>query len=289
MSSGLDVVNIAQQQVGFIEGPNNENPYGAWYGLPNESYCAMGVSWCFAQVGLSALVAAQTEKGFAYCPAGLTWFQKKGRVVGKYDGQPGDLVFYSWSGNGVADHVEIIEAASSDGLTCIGFNTGPDKSTGNPANGDGVFRVHRPYLYVLAIVRPEYPGAVKAVQSKAVSNKALATGVAGATAIGGAGVAGIHSATSSTPPAKTTVIVAPPFPGSAAFKAGAKGTAELIVARALANAGLLPANLVSNVLTAEEIALIPVYQSKYPGLAADKKAKILGNNTYVSMVAKAGS
>jgi len=289
MSSGLDIVNIAQTQIGFIEGPNNENPYGAWYGIPNESYCAMGVSWVFAQAGLSALVAAQTEKGFAYCPAGLTWFQKKGRVVDKYSGQPGDLVFYSWSGNGVADHVEIIENASRDGLTCIGFNTGPDKSSGNPANGDGVFRVHRPYLYVLAIVRPEYPGAVKPTQTKAVNNKALATGVAGVTALGGAGVAGLHNSTSTTPAAKTTVIAAPPFPGSSVFKVGAKGTAELIVARALANAGLLPANLVSNVLTAEELALVPVYQSKYPGLASDKKKGVIGQNTYTSMVAKAGS
>ena len=288
MSSGLDVVNIAQTQIGFIEGPNNENPYGTWYGIPNESYCAMGVSWVFAQAGLSSLVAAQTPKGFAYCPAGLTWFQKKSRVVGKYDAQPGDLVFYSWSGNGVADHVEIVEGASRDGLTCIGFNTGPDKSTGSPANGDGVFRVHRPYLYVLAIVRPEYPGAVKPASSKAVNSKGLAAGVAGVTAVGGAGAAGITHSSTPVNTSKTTVIVAPPFPGSAVFKVGAKGTAELIVARALANAGLLPINLVSNVLTAEEIALIPVYQSKYPGLAAEKKAHILGKNTYLSMAAKAG-
>jgi len=84
------------------------------------------------------------------------------------------------------------------------------------------------------------------------------------------------------------VIVAPPFPGSSAFKVGAKGTAELIVARALANAGLLPANLVSNVLTAEEIALIPVYQKQYPGLKASI-GKGIDVWTYTSMTAKAGS
>ena len=290
MTSGLDVINIAQQQVGFIEGPNNENPYGSWYGLPNEPYCAMGVSWCFAQVGLSALVAAQTDKGFAYCPAGLTWFQKKGRVVDKYSAQPGDLVFYSWGGNGVADHVEIVEAASRDGLTCIGFNTGPDKSTGNPANGDGVFRVHRPYLYVLAIVRPQYPAPVKPASNKAAVSKPLAVGVAGATAVAGGGVAAVNHKTTPTTTKTTTVIVAPPFPGSAIFKKpGAKGTAELLVARALAKAGLLPANLVTNVLTAEEIALIPVYQAKYPGLAEEKKQGILGSVTYLSMCAKAGA
>ena len=290
MSSGLDVENIAQKQVNFYGGTTDKNPYGDWYGIPNQPWCAMFVSWCFAQAGLSALVAAETEKGFSYCPAGLSWFQKKGAVVDKYSGQPGDLVFFSWAGNGVPDHVEIIQAASKDGITTIGGNTGPEHMTNaSQYDGHGVYQRHRAYLYVLAIVRPAYPDAVKPAQSKAVNNKALATGVAGVTALGGAGVAGVHNTTSTTPTTKTTVIAAPPFPGSSTFKVGAKGTAELIVARALANAGLLPTTLVSNVLTAEEIALIPVYQAKYPALATDKKNKVLGQSTYTSMVAKAGS
>jgi len=288
MSSGLDIVLEAQGQLGFIEGPNNENPYGSWYGVPNQPYCAMFVSWVFAQKGLSALVAAETEKGFSYCPAGLAYFQKNGEIVGKYDGEPGDLVFFNFSGNGQAEHVGIIEGASSDGITTIEANTSPDHATGSQANGIGVFRRHRPYLGVMAIVRPRYPSAVKPTQSKAVGSKPLATGVAAVTALGGAGVAGVHNSTSTAPVTKTTVIAAPPFPGSSAFKVGATGTAELIVARALANAGLLPANLVANVLTAEEIALIPVYQSKYPGLRTEK-GKGVGPLTYTSMVSKAGS
>ena len=97
MTSGVDIVNIARTQLGFVEGPNNTNPYGEWYGLPNESYCAMGISWCFAQANASHLVAAQTPKGFAYCPAGLTWFQKQKGVVDKYSALPGDIVLFSWA------------------------------------------------------------------------------------------------------------------------------------------------------------------------------------------------
>jgi hypothetical protein len=199
-----------------------------------------------------------------------------------------NLVFYSWAGNGVADHVEIIEAASKDGLTCIGFNTGADKSTGTPANGDGVYRVHRPYLYVLAIVRPAYSKSSAPTKSVG-NNKLVATGVAGATALTGGGVAAIHNANGTTTPVPTTpptVIVAPPFPGTAAFKVGAKGKAELVVAKALANAGLLPANLVSSVLTEQDIALVPIYQSLYPGLKKSK-GKGIDLTTYNSMVAKA--
>jgi hypothetical protein len=96
--------------------------------------------------------------------------------------------------------------------------------------------------------------------------------------------------TSNTPApiltAKPTVIVAPPFPGSSVFKVGAKGNVELVVAKALANAGLMPANLVSNILTEEEIALIPVYQGLYQGLKASK-GKGIDAATYTSMVAKA--
>ena len=115
----------------------------------------------------------------------------------------------------------------------------------------------------------------------------LATGVAGATALGGGGMALSNNLGSTTPSVKApTVIVAPPFPGTAAFKVGYKTAAALIVERALANAGLLPQNQILGKLTAEDLALVPVYQSKYPGL---KKEKGIGPFTYSSMTAKAGS
>lgn len=287
MSSGVDIVNIASKEAGYIEGDNNDTPYGIWYGMNNQPYCAMFVSWVFSQAGLSKLVAAQTPKGFAYCPAGLTWFQKQGCVVDKYSALPGDIVFFNFNGDGVADHVGIIEGASRDGITTLEGNTCPDHAVGSQANGIGVFRRHRPYLNVLAIVRPKYPSPVVASKSLA-QNKGVAAGVAGVTAVAGGGVAAVHNSTSTTPAPKIKVLVAPPFPGTSKFKVGAKGNAELIVARALANAGLLPANLVSNVLTAEELALVPVYQAKYKGL---KKSigKGIDAITYTSMVAKAGS
>jgi len=288
MATGLDIVNIAAKEIGYVEGPNNETKYGQWYGLDNDPYCAMFVSWVFDQAGASSLVAASTAKGFSYCPEGLRWFQKKGAVVDKYKGMPGDIVFFCWDGTGVPQHVGIIEGASADGITTIEANTSADHAVGSQADGIGVFRRHRPYLGVMAIVRPAY-AAVHAPAVSKLATKPVAVGTAAVTALGGGGAALATHTSSTTPPAtKTTVIVAPPFPGSSAFKVGAKGTAELIVARALANAGLLPANLVSNVLTAEEIALIPVYQKQYPGLKASI-GKGIDVWTYTSMTAKAGS
>ena len=58
MATALDVLNVARSQIGFKTLGNDESPYGDWYGIPNAPYCAMGVSWTFAQVGLSHLIAA---------------------------------------------------------------------------------------------------------------------------------------------------------------------------------------------------------------------------------------
>jgi CHAP domain len=240
MATALDVLNVARSQIGFIEGPMNENPYGIWYGIPNASYCAMGISWCFAQVGLSHLVAAQTPKGFAYCPAGLTWFQRQGLVVNKYQAQPGDIVFFSW-GTGVAEHVEIVEAASADGLTTIGFNTS-DQNTKAAANGGGCYREHRPYLYVMAIVRPKYPILIKPTTGIATSKKATA-GVA-ATGAAVAGTTGMmHTGPTTTNPNPTpspTVFIAPPFPSSQnSFAIGQTNDAVLTIQKALVKKGFL--------------------------------------------------
>ncbi len=285
MTAGIDIVNIAQKQVNFYGGTTDANPYGDWYGIPNEPWCAMFVSWCFAQAGASHLVAAQTDKGFSYCPAGLTWFQKNGQVVDKYLGQPGDIVFFSWAGNGVADHVEIIQAASKDGVTTIGGNTGPEHMTNaSQYDGHGVYQRHRAYLYVLAIVRPKYDAGSKPTTTK-TSTKTAAAGVAGVTALTGGGAAVVHSS-SSTPVKSTTVLVAPPFPGTPAFKVGYKNQAVQIVEKALENAGLLPANMVTGTYSLEDAGLIPAYQAKFTAL---KKSKGLDAATYNSMIKEAGA
>jgi len=286
VTAGVDIVNVAMKQINFYGGTTDANPYGEWYGIPNEPWCAMFVSWCFAQANASHLVAAQTPKGFSYCPAGLTWFQKNGQVVDKYSGLPGDLVFFSWAGNGVADHVEIIQAASKDGITTIGGNTGPEHmTTASQYDGHGVYQRHRAYLYVLAVVRPNYESSSKPATAT-TQKKTVAGGVAAATALTGGGAAAIHNSTTAAPKPTTTILVAPPFPGTSAFKSGYKSQAAMIVEKALEKAGLLPSNLVTGTLSVEDLALVPVYQNKF---AALKKDKGLDAATYASMIKEAGA
>ena len=263
MATAQDVLNVARSQIGFHAGAQDENPYGIWYGIKNAPYCAMGVSWCFAQVGLSNLIAAQTPKGFSYNPAALPWFQRQGLVVNKYQGQPGDLAFWDWNSDGVVDHVEIIENASPDGLTTIGFNTG---NPNDSIHESGCFRVHRPYFYLAAIVRPKYPVALKPVSKGVTSKKATAAVAGTGTAV--AGVTGaVHSGLMTTTPTATTkattVFVAPPFPTSAtAFYLGQQNDAVMTVEKALLKAGLLPAQYVTGIMNTQTEQALVKYEGK---------------------------
>jgi len=264
MATAQDVLNVARSQIGFHAGAQDENPYGIWYGIKNAPYCAMGVSWCFAQVGLSSLIAAQTPKGFSYNPAALPWFQRQGLVVNKYQGQPGDLAFWDWNSDGVVDHVEIIENASPDGLTTIGFNTG---NPNDSIHESGCFRVHRPYFYLAAIVRPRYPIPLKPVSKGMASKKATAAVAGTGTAVVGA-TAALHgaSAPATSTPVPTpspTVFIAPPFPTNAtAFNIGQKNDAVMTVEKALFKAGLLPTQYVTGTMNTQTQQALVKYEGK---------------------------
>ena len=253
MATALDVLNVARTQIGFHEGASNENPYGIWYGVPNAPYCAMGISWCFAQVGLSHLIAAQTPKGFSFNPAALHWFQMQGMVVNKMQSQPGDLAFFDWNGDGVVDHVELVEASSLGGLTTIGFNTGNP----NDPTQEGCWRLHRNYLFVMAIVRPRYPVTVKPTTGIATSKKATAvvggTGaaVASATAALHGGTAGVVN-TSPTPTPSPTIFIAPPFPSSQnSFTIGQTNDAVLTIQKALVKKGMILAKYATGTMNTQ--------------------------------------
>ena len=278
MATALDIVNTAQKQVGFVEGTNNDNPYGIWYEMNHEPYCAMFVSWVFAENNLSNLVAAQTTKGFAYCPAGLSWFQREGRIVDKYSGQPGDIVFYSFAGNGQADHVEIIVNASKDGITTVGGNTSPDHAlTASQANGNGVYLRHRPYLYVLAIARPAYTTPLKSATSMA-TKKPVAVGTAAATALGAGGVA-VHQSTTPATTKSTTVFTAPAWAASD-FPLKKKTPQEIVVEKALYKAGLLPAVAQNTPWTSTHITALKTFQKRQ----GSPQTGIVDKSTYIALM-----
>jgi cell wall-associated NlpC family hydrolase len=149
-----NVIDIAKSQIGYQETGNNDTKYGKWYGMNNQPWCAMYVSWCFSEAGLAEKVAASTKKGFASCDAGLKWFVKNGKTVPVGKAQAGDIVFFQFDDDAQPDHVGI--CASNDGkktLMVYEGNTSGD-TKGSQSNGDGVYLKKRAYSLIMGVARP---------------------------------------------------------------------------------------------------------------------------------------
>lgn len=149
-----NVAAIAKSQLGYQESGNNDTMYGKWYGLNNQPWCAMFVSWCFNQSNESAKVAASNKKGFASCDVGLKWFTKRNKLVTTGQAQAGDIVFFQFDVDREPDHVGIV--AKNDGkkyLWTYEGNTAGD-SKGSQSNGDGVYLKKRAYSLIMGVARP---------------------------------------------------------------------------------------------------------------------------------------
>lgn len=151
------VTGLFSQQVGFVEGggphgnDGNVTPYGKWYGLDGQSYCAMGLSWCFYYAGLP--LPASTSKGFAYTPSGAAWFQKRG--LWSKTPAIGYVPFFQFPGSNRIDHVGFCTAVNRDrSIQTIEFNTSPG-SGGSQSNGGGCYRRTRKD-YIVGYGVPEY-------------------------------------------------------------------------------------------------------------------------------------
>lgn len=149
MTTAEDVIAQAERWVGFVEGPrNNETPFGKWYGLDLQPYCAMAVSYWSAVAGL--FIPASTRKGYAYTPSGANWFKAKGR----WGTQPkkGAHVFFNFNGTRI-HHMGLVTSDSGIfPIDTIEANTSRG-SAGSQRDGGGVWRRRR----AVGIVGYGYP------------------------------------------------------------------------------------------------------------------------------------
>ena len=118
------LVRVATEELGYREGPNNDTKYGAWYNLNYEAWCAMFVSWCCNQAGISTDIVPK----YCGCTAGMNWFIDRNQFQYRESGyipKAGDIVFYrdrdvtSWT----STHTGIVYAATSTTLYTIEGNT----------------------------------------------------------------------------------------------------------------------------------------------------------------------
>ena len=150
------LLSIAQQELGYAEGPGNRTKYGEWSGDPNAAWCAEFVCWCVDQTD------KQHETGllnniypnYSGQNTGRDWFIKRGRFLyrkgscpnwgsqwlkgadhelekNEYIPRPGDLVFFSYNEAGDTEHVALVEycANNAQGEVIIHVIEGNNPST----------------------------------------------------------------------------------------------------------------------------------------------------------------
>ena len=98
------IVEVARSQIGNEGGLM----YCEWYGYPYRvEWCAIFVSWCAEQCGFLASEALPKMEGVLPY---IKWFRDRNQWQGRdYEPMAGDLIFYDWEGDGMADHVGIVD------------------------------------------------------------------------------------------------------------------------------------------------------------------------------------
>lgn len=131
----------AAKWLGTTEDPpgSNSTPFGRWYGVDYQPWCAIFASYCFeVEAGGSPSFAAGSS--YAYVPyivhdARAGW---NGLTATEHP-EPGDLACYDWTYDGTFDHVGIFEAGEPSSFQAIEGNT----SAASDSNGGQVQRRYR--------------------------------------------------------------------------------------------------------------------------------------------------
>jgi len=156
-----EILALAVAQIGTKEEPMGSKnvKYNTWYygGKVNNSklhWCVAFINWLFAQMGASSEFyggrGTAKEGGTASCTTLYTYHS--GQRVTDY--QPGDIIFFNFSGGKSTVHVGICESWDGENITTIDGNT----SSANQANGGTVARRVRDKKYIVGAYRPNYKG-----------------------------------------------------------------------------------------------------------------------------------
>ena len=119
MGGGQAMVEVALTQVGNVGG----QPYWTWYGYNYRvEWCAIFVSWCAEQCGY---INAGLIPRFEGVRPGAEWFKERGQWQGwDYAPRPGDIIFFDWEKDGLADHVGIVKSCENGVVLTVEGNSG---------------------------------------------------------------------------------------------------------------------------------------------------------------------
>ena len=117
--SGKDLVSVAEKELGYTEGKNNNTKYGKFTGQNFVAWCQSFVSWVANKAGLSTSQSPKT----ASTDTGMAFFKNKGKfgVKGKYTPKRNDTVYFKSGGR---SHVGIVKAVKNGKIYTIEGNSG---------------------------------------------------------------------------------------------------------------------------------------------------------------------
>lgn len=159
------IVLIGNCYLGYREGRNNDNIFGDWYGIPNQPWCAMFVSYCMNKAG----VLPNVVKKFASCSIGWNWFKSKGQTRNRgYIPQKGDIIFFDWNpekGDGI-DHVGIVNNVNGEYIYAL---------EGNHDDQVNIYKYHINDSKIYGYEVPDYTGEeiIENNPSESYTNKPL--------------------------------------------------------------------------------------------------------------------
>ena len=113
-----EIVTVALSQVGNVGG----QPYWSWYGFSSRvEWCACFVSWCANECGY---IDAGVIPKFAGCVLGSQWFMERGQWAdGSIEPTAGAIIFFDWEGDGITDHVGVVEKCENGTVYTVEGNS----------------------------------------------------------------------------------------------------------------------------------------------------------------------
>lgn len=119
-----DVIKIALNEVGYREGANNDTKYGIWYGLNNNPWCVMFLTWVFDKAGDTMHEifpkAAHCDAVRDYAKLNDAWVSPSSI---KYI-SAGDIIIWDYNGDGSGDHIGMVTFADDNKYTTVEGNCG---------------------------------------------------------------------------------------------------------------------------------------------------------------------
>jgi hypothetical protein len=169
------LIQVAKSQVGYIEGPkDNETKYGAYTKANFQPWCGSFVNWCANEAGVKIPNTVYTPGGAAAFKKASAWID--GDIA---DPEPGDIAYFDFPSDGVdrISHVGIVIEDNEDGTVwCIEGNTSSKKS-GSQRNGGEACKQLRAFkknkagvmVSIVGFGRPKFKSGVAVATKTATS------------------------------------------------------------------------------------------------------------------------